>query len=120
MSTTSFFLSFSLVAVLCLPAAGCSIQRTCSMEALSSVGVTVVDSGNSPVSGAKVKYTIDGGSAKDCEPAVATPNVFICGYEESGHFVITVTRGGDTKTAEADVHADECHVTSVSIVITMP
>ncbi|APR85138.1 Hypothetical protein A7982_10487 [Minicystis rosea] len=102
-----------------LPSAGCS-SGICTADSRPSVTVYVVDGTKTAISDATVTYSVDGGPQKDCWPFDEGSKAYLCGEEEAGHIVVTATRGASTQTAEVDVVADECHVTTVSATITLP
>jgi hypothetical protein len=99
---------------------GCIGSKTCTTEAITSVGVTVVDDTNAPVTDATLVYSVDGKPQKSCEHTDPTSNTYYCAYEEAGHFVITATRGTDTAQAQVDVSEGECHVVPATTTITLP
>lgn len=114
-------LSFALVSLFGLTACGTDpIGQSCTTEARSSVTVKVVDMAGAIVSDAVVTFTVDGGASTACEQFPGGES-YTCGYELDGEFIITVTKGADTKTQSVTVknEADGCHVDSELITITL-
>ncbi|MEM7316077.1 MAG: hypothetical protein AAF497_23330, partial [Planctomycetota bacterium] len=73
---------------------------------MTSVIVNVIDEAGNDVD-AMATYTVDGGTAADCEGE--GPELY-CGGEEAGEFAITVDAVGyGPETIELTVEADECH-----------
>ena len=113
-----FFLPLTLLlsSSFALSLAGCTVESACTEEARSSVTVEVVDASGAPVLDATVTYSVGGAAAKACENTLMNGS-YVCGYEETGDFTITVTRGAETKTQTLTVTADECHVIGKNIQI---
>lgn len=83
----------------------------CTMEARSSVSVTVTDAAGAPLSDAAVVYSVDGGAEQACEPM--SGGAWVCGWEVSGVFQITASAEGyEAQSAEVEVGMTEdgCHV----------
>ena len=79
-----------------------------------SVSATVASTSGAALSEVAGTYTVDGGAETPCQDF--SGGQLVCGGEEAGHFVITVTAAGhEPQTQEVDVAADECHVISESL-----
>ncbi len=79
-----------------------------------SVSATVASASGAELSEVTGTYTVDGGAETPCQDF--SGGQLVCGGEEAGHFVITVTAvGHEPQTQEVDVAADECHVISESL-----
>jgi hypothetical protein len=90
----------------------------CTLEARTSVGVTVLDARGAPISDATVTYSVDGEREEEC---VRFPFLvdgrYICGWETAGTFRITARRGAETATATVSVSRGQCHVRSESVTL---
>lgn len=96
----------------------CSTEVACTDLAAYSTTVSVVDATGNRVVGITGTYTVDGGESKPCESWDA--GELVCGVEEAGHFVISVSADGyEAATVEADVGADECHVIGEVLHVTL-
>jgi len=81
--------------------------------AVSSLTINVSDNDGAPFEDASVRYSVDGGTVRDCEGNSGT---WICGWEESGDFEVEVSSTGfETQIVTAEVEAGECHVIPQSI-----
>ncbi len=81
----------------------------CTDLAAASVSVTLTNRDGEKVDDGTVTFTVDGGVTQDCESF--TGGEYICGWEQSGHIVVTaIADGYGDVTGEVDVAADECHV----------
>ncbi|MDI1475107.1 hypothetical protein [Polyangium sp. y55x31] len=87
----------------------------CTLEARASVTVTVLDAEGAPVSDAVVRYSVRDEPARDCESF--TDGEYVCGWETSGHFFITATRGAEAATAALFVWWGGCHVRSERVTL---
>ncbi len=87
----------------------------CTAELRHSVRVTVIDDGIS-VDDADVSYSVDGSALADCD---ALGTLYVCGAEQSGDFLIVASRADRTGTTDVEVLADECHVTTEDVSITL-
>jgi hypothetical protein len=92
----------------------------CNDYAAASAQITLVDESGAPVVGASVIAATDSG-AIDCE-AWDTSGVYVCGYEVSGSFLISiVAEGFESQELELEVGLteDECHVETVQETVVM-
>ncbi len=107
------------VALLCVAGlVGCDGDEVaCTLEARSSVTVTVVDEVGTAIPDPTVTYAVDGGAEQACE---AMNGVFVCGYEVEGFFEITAdAEGFAPETATVTVESDACHVIGQQVEITL-
>jgi hypothetical protein len=98
----------------------------CDLMAMASVSVYVVSTDGTPVEGAVVTYTVDGG---ETQTANCMDDVCFAGYEVAGEFSITAAydwtsadgccRANDSATTNVTVEEGECHVVSQSVTITL-
>ena len=98
----------------------------CDLMAAVSVSVYVVSADGSPVDGAVVTYTVDGGEEQTAD---CVDDVCFAGYEVAGEFSITATYdwtsadgccwANDSATTSATVVEGECHVVGQSVTITL-
>jgi hypothetical protein len=100
--------------------AACSVPDTgdpCTTELRASVQLLVVpDQEAAP--DLTLTYTVDGGPEAPCT-WVATGEA-VCGFEETGAFVITATASGyGAATFSAEVVAGTCHVETVQGELTL-
>lgn len=107
----------SISALLGLALAGSVVGCGCDTSATSSVTVDVVDTTGAAVEGATVTYSVDDGVPNPCE--LMAGSSFVCGWEESGDFTITVKHGAETKTATVTVDDGSCHVDGEVIKVTI-
>jgi hypothetical protein len=117
-----FFLASSLLLPACGDGSGDSGSSgdpiACTLEARSSVSVTVVDVMGIPALDAMVTFSVDGGAEEDAEcvttAAAGGCEAWVAGYERAGTFVIkAVSADGTAKDEETvTVTKDECHVIS--------
>lgn len=111
-----------------LPLCACGPRETvCSLEARSSVQVTVLDTQGRPQRDAHVTYTLDGGAEKEalCNGGASEPGdctTWVTSYEQAGHYVITATSADGTRSARQEVTVTEgtCHVNTASVTLTLP
>ncbi|MDI3282210.1 hypothetical protein [Polyangium sp. 15x6] len=87
----------------------------CTLEARSSVTATVLDAEGVPVSDAVVRYSVNDEPARDC--VSFTVGEYVCGWETSGQFVITATRGAEAATTALFVWWEGCHVRSERVTL---
>ncbi len=98
----------------------CTEEPTAPCTEVAAVSVTVNVTGNAgdAINDAIVSFTVDGGAASDC--SFLADGDYLCGTEQSGDFVITISRPGFiTETATATVAADECHVIGESVAVVL-
>jgi hypothetical protein len=117
-----FFVTSSLLLPACGDGSGDSGSSgdpvTCTLEARSSVQVTVVDVMGIPALDATVTFSVDGGVEEDAEcvstAAAGGCEAWVAGYERAGVFVIKAMSADGTAKAEESVTVakDECHVIS--------
>ncbi len=87
--------------------AGGSIN--CTDIAILSVDLTLLDEDGAPVSGAQVRYSVDGGETQYCESW--NDGSYQCGYEEAGEFAFVVDAAGyELDEFTQTVEQGECHV----------
>lgn len=102
----------ALVLLAALAASGCDTQ-TCTLEAVPSVSLRVVDADTGGVLDAKVTFLHDGDGPRD--PEEAWPGTYTLALELEGTFDVTVEVDGyQTETRTYEVTADECHVETVT------
>jgi hypothetical protein len=95
-------------------------EVACTEEARASAQLTLVDEAGAPVVGASVIAATDTGDL-DCEDWDAS-GVYVCGYEVSGPFVISIeAEGFEPQEIELEVSLteDECHVETVQETVVM-
>jgi hypothetical protein len=102
---------------------GCT-GTSCTEEALSSVGITVVDAQGARVHDAVVTFTVEGGPSRTAECWTERDDggceSYTAGLEEAGTFVITASvAGGPSASKTVVVQEDECHVIPESITIVL-
>lgn len=117
-------LAASLALSACSPPGGDSY---CTLEARASVRVTVEDSAGNLQRTAHVSYIRDSDPEQDatCVDASGSPTgcgIWVAGWELAGDFLITATSADGTRTAQQQVHvdADECHVLTQTVKLTLP
>ncbi|MEO0602432.1 MAG: hypothetical protein AAF211_13400 [Myxococcota bacterium] len=90
---------------------GCPpFQEFCTLEARSSISLTVVDEDGFAIPEATASFTVGRGDAQPCD-ALGDPGSFVCGWEVAGEFTVTIEAPGfDTDTFTRRVESDECHV----------
>lgn len=89
------------------------VEEGCTMEARSSLTITVVDADGAPIDPASATFSVDGGAVEPCEQLFA--NTIVCGYERAGHFDVVVSADGFLDAPlSVDVVEGECHVESVA------
>jgi hypothetical protein len=102
---------------------GCDVlpAPACDSSAFSSVTVSVVDSGGFLVSADDVTYEVDGLDEVSCDPLDGSGQEWVCGYEETGDFLIRVYVGSEVYDASLSVgmRPDGCHVDSQFIDVTV-
>lgn len=99
----------------------------CTLEARSSVQVTVVDSRGRPQRDARVTFTLDGGAEQEalCDGGSGQKgdcSSWVTAYEQAGDYLITATSAEGTRTArrQVTVTRDLCHVKGESVTLTLP
>ena len=99
----------------------------CSLEARSSVQVTVVDSRGRPQRDARVTFTLEGGPEQQalCNGGRSTPgdcDAWVTAYEQPGSYVVTATSADGTRSTRQDVtvQKDTCHVLTETVTLTLP
>lgn len=114
----------ALLAVLSTVALGlsaCDSLVTCTTEARASVQLTVVDAAGNTIAGASAEYTIESEqwpAPQPCEDLGG--DTLVCGWEVEDTFHIEVSAPGyATETVEVDVFADECHVITELVEVTL-
>lgn len=112
--------SLSIVAV-AATLTGCESLVDCTTDARASVQLTVVDSSGAAIAGASATYTIedeDWPAPQPCEDMGG--GTLVCGWEVDDTFHIEVTAPGyASETLELDVFADECHVITEQVTVTL-
>jgi len=94
----------------------------CDDYAAASVQITLVDEAGDPVSGASVVATTEDGDIVCEDWDGSGVYVYVCGYEVSGLFEITIeAEGYDPLELELEVSLteDECHVETVQETVTL-
>lgn len=97
--------------LLVLGLTACPQPVDCTMEARSSVTVTVTVTtpDGAPAGDAVVTYSVDGAAEAPCETHVV--GEYVCAYEVAGDFTIRASLlGYEDAVGTATVEADECHV----------
>lgn len=85
----------------------------CTLEARSSVSITVVDEAGEIIDDATVTFAVDQEERGACERIGDT---WACGWEEEGYFLIEATAPGyGTTVTVVEVGGDECHVATEEI-----
>jgi hypothetical protein len=102
--------------------AGCDpvgSPTACTEMAAASVSLEVVDETGAAIDAATATYSVDGGSSQPCDELSA--NALVCGWEQEGHLVVTVSADGfDDAVEEFDIASDGCHVEGASATVTLP
>ena len=110
--------AFGFAALTLLPGCLGDDAQDCTTEARSSVSLTVVDEQGNALADADAVFAVDGGAERDCESM--GNGAFVCGWEEAGAFTITVdAEGFGAKTVQLTVDADECHVQTEILEVTL-
>lgn len=106
----------SLFLILCACKGG---QQDCTMEAVGSVNLVVVDGAGNPITGATAVYGLDGGAVdQPCEEMVG--GSYVCGWELAGAFEVAVSKEGyAVATGSATVEEDVCHVIPQTLELTL-
>lgn len=93
--------------------AGCESVPCDESGAASSVTVSVFDASGNAYPPDDVTYSVDGGSERSCDD-LGDGTEFVCGWDETGDFTITVYDGGMTWTEQVEVGSsfDGCHAQS--------
>lgn len=91
----------------------------CTTEAAGSVNVVLTDNVGAPITGASLRYGVDGGAVTtDCEEM--TNGNYVCGWEVAGEFVIEAEKAGYmVGSATATVAEGECHVVPETVQLTL-
>lgn len=104
--------------------AGC-VDPACTTEARSSVDVSVVDATGAVQKDAKVTFSVDGGADEPAEcvgpSGGGACDAWVAGFERTGSFTVKAESADGTKQASQTVvvTADECHVVSQSMTLTL-
>lgn len=100
---------------------GCGLindePRACTDLAAASVNVILKDSKGAPVSGARVDYSVDGGTPRACDDL--DDGSYVCGYEITGVFSIVAVEGRDEASGSVTVTRGECHVNPQVLTLTL-
>lgn len=112
-------LSVVLVSVVAATGACLSPPVACTLEARSSLAVSVADDAGAPVADATVTAALQGGETKTCESS-GNGSYFCDFFEVEGTFTVTATRGADSDSATVDVVSDECHVITEAVALVLP
>lgn len=116
LSRTAFAALLAIAAV----SAGCGggDGPVCTAEARASVLLTAVDGGGAPLAGYDVDFSVDGGAVQRVRCETAAPCAIA--YEVAGRFVLNATKPGHLPaSASVVVGADECHVQTVPVQLTL-
>ena len=99
----------------------------CTLEARSSVQVTVVDTQGRTQRDAHVTFTLNGGPEQNalCDGGAnqgGDCTTWVTSYEQAGDYVITATSADGTRSAQSAVTVteDTCHVITQSVMLTLP
>jgi hypothetical protein len=111
-----------------LPSFGDPNTTFCTLEARTSVLVTVVGPMGTIVDEAHVTFTVNGGPEQvaECLFSSNTPakgcTRWMAGRETSGEFTLTATSadGQHTEQLQVSVSGDSCHVITKEVTITLP
>jgi hypothetical protein len=105
--------------LLLLALAGCDVgPADCTMIAVWSVTVHVVDEAGDPVPDAVGTFTVDGGAPADCE--ALGDGTLACGAEQDGVIAVHVTAPFfQPADVVATVGSDECHVITEDLTVTL-
>jgi hypothetical protein len=103
-------------------------EHFCTLEARSSVQVTVVDARGNPQRDARVTFTRDGGPEQQAlcnggrDPQQGNCDAWVTEYERPGLFVITATSADGQRTVrqQVTVTEDACHVHTESVQLVLP
>jgi hypothetical protein len=109
----------ALLLALALLSSSCSSDDSvaCTADLRPSTRVTVLDSAGAPVLDADVTYRVDGDIERSC--TLSGAELYICGFEEQGRFVIRALRGDEEGEARVSVRADVCHVVPEDVTLTL-
>ena len=106
-------LAASAVAVL----AGCPPEQACTLIAVWSVNLDVVDEAGAPIPDATATWSVDGGSPEPCE---VVGDILACGSEIAGDLTIEAAAPGfESQSTTVTVGADECHVITEMVELTL-
>ena len=112
---------YLLVAVLLAAGLGGCVFTpvACTDLAAASTSVMVINELGEPVSGADVRFQTVDMAEQPCQE-FGQDGVYTCGYEVSGLLTITVVAEGfEPAQATAEVGADECHVITEDVSVTL-
>ncbi len=114
------------VATLASPFIGGCVGGACDTLAKASVDVEVVDAMGAPQKDAQVTFSVDDGPDEPAECAAAGAAAGSCdrwsaGFERSGTFTVKASSADGTKHASkvVEITADECHVLTQSVTLTL-
>jgi hypothetical protein len=88
----------------------------CTDDFRLSVLVTVLD-GETVVDDATVAFSVDGDAQQPCDNL--EEGRYACGGEQAGDFLITATRGDQSGSIALTVTADECHVITEEVTLSI-
>lgn len=103
-----------------LPLLGCPFQEpiNCDTMAVASVVVDVTAEDGADID-PTVEFSRDGDTFEPCDDAEADDE-FICGWEIEGELTVRVSADGYAPFEETvTVEADECHVTTENLAVTL-
>ncbi|MBI5545408.1 MAG: hypothetical protein HY901_16100 [Deltaproteobacteria bacterium] len=117
----------AIIAMACtiVVVAGSSACGTsCTMEARTSVLVTVKDTAGNVVGDAQVTYHVDAGVEQQAQCPGSTASScarWTLGYEDAGTFVVVAKSADGTKQAEKSVVVvkDACHVQTEEVTLVL-
>ncbi len=94
-------------------------EGDCTAEAVGSVNVVLSDTLGAPITGATLRYGVDGGAAETACEEMTNGN-YVCGWEVAGDFVIEIEKAGYlSATATATVADGECHVVPETVQLSL-
>jgi hypothetical protein len=113
------------VLVLCALVAACGggggggdAGVVCTLEARSSVALTVLDASGAPLPGVTVTYQVNGGPTQS--QACESNGTCSIGFEVSGTFNLAAAKAGYiTNTTAVTVNRDACHVLTERLTLTL-
>lgn len=114
---------FGIIVAVCATLTACSNGNSsdklaCTMEARSSVDLTVLDTLGLPLQSYDVSFQVDAGATQkiNCNTSDSCP----IEYEKSGVFSITVSKPGfNSASREVTVSKDACHVITQRVTFTL-